>query len=109
MQLKFYEKIMTAQSALDAKGPVLGVDHLPNVQQVAVYIKFGAGTASGSVVVEGAHDPAYTGTWSNIATVAWAAADRVHMVAITGLHRALRVRISVVIGGGTVDAWAMGN
>lgn len=108
MRLLFWLQLLVAKSAQDVTG-VLPSDQLAAVQQSAVYVKFGAGTSAGAVVVEGAHDEAFTGTWANITTVNWAAANRVHLVAITGCHRAMRVRISVAIVGGTVDAYAMGN
>lgn len=108
MTNQFSQQLLAAKSAQDVVGMVQR-DRTGVVQQVAIYVVFGAGTSAGVVMVEGAHDPDYTGTWANIATVTWAAASRCHMVAITGVHRALRVRISTAIVGGTVDAHATGN
>ena len=39
----------------------------------------------------------------------WAAANRVHIAAITGAHMVVRVRISVAIVGGTVSVYGLGN
>lgn len=105
---KFWATLLTAKSAQDEVGAVPG-DTLPQATEVAVYVHFGAGTNGGTVLVEGAHDPNFSGTWATVATVAWAAANRVHLAAITGAHRALRVRISAAITGGTVNAYAIGN
>lgn len=69
-------------------------------------VVFGAGTSAGAVVVEGSHDPNYTGTWYNLGTVTWAAATKAHNVTITGPHRAIRHRVSSTIVGGTVSSYA---
>lgn len=78
-----------------------------HVIELGIDIVFGAGTGAGVVVVECAHDKDYAGTWANLATVNWAAASRVHHVAITGVFRALRIRISTAVTGGTMDAYAV--
>lgn len=105
---KFWKKLLQAQSALNDAVEVPG-DLLPQATEVAVYVEFGAGTNAGTVVVEGAHVANYGGTWANLGTVAWAAASRTHLVAITGAHAALRTRISVAVTGGTVNTYALGN
>lgn len=103
-----YTKVLAAKSALNAVGPVQG-DVLANARETAAYVVFGAGTSSGQVVVESAPFAGYAGTWAIVATVNWAAADKAHLAAITGVHLALRVRISTIIGGGTVDAYVVGS
>ena len=80
-----------------------------NVREFTVYVVFSAGCSAGAVVVEAAHSEDYTGTWSNLGTVNWAAASRAHPVSVTGCHIAIRVRISTAIVGGTIDAWAVAN
>lgn len=105
---KFWVPLLVAKSAQDVAAEV-PADVLPQATEVAVYVAFGAGTNAGTVLVEGAHVPNYAGTWALLGTVAWAAANRSHLVAITGAHRALRTRISVAVTGGTVDSYALGN
>jgi len=105
---KFFEKLLDGKSAMNAEGK-LGPVEVANIQELTNYIVFGAGSSAGAVVIESAHDKDFTGTWHNLATVTWAAASRVHEVQITGLHNAIRHRISVAIVGGTVDSYIMGN
>lgn len=98
-------QLLAAQSVIDTKQN-LG-NEVAHAEAVSVYAVFGAGTSAGAVVVEGAHDPNYTGTWAVLGTMTWAAATRVHNFAIVGNHIALRVRISVAIVGGTVDVYSL--
>lgn len=106
MRTRFNEKVIDALSALDA-GHTFDAFVSQHTQESSIYIVFGAGTSAGAVVVETSHDRTFTGVWANLATVNWAAASRVHHVAITGIFRALRVRISTAIVGGTIDAYAI--
>lgn len=98
-------KLITALSAQDAVGAV--GNEVQHAEASSFYVAFGGGTSAGAVVIEGAHDPTYTGTWAVLATLTWAAANRVHNAAIAGNHIALRARISVAIVGGTVDVWSI--
>lgn len=72
---------------------------------ITVYVKFGPGTTAGAVTVEEAPTLGETATWSPVATVTWAAANRVHAVTWTGSPGAVRTRVSTAIAGGTVDTW----
>lgn len=87
----------------------LGPDQLRAIRELAVYVVFGAGVTAGVVVVEGAHDQTFTGTWATLATISWAAESRVHYAALTGCHLWIRVRISTAVAGGTADGYATGN
>ena len=71
------------------------------------YIEFSAGSAAGVVQVETASNRDYTGTWASEATVTWSAASKAHVVHITALMQAVRLRISTTVTGGTVVAYAM--
>lgn len=75
---------------------------LSGAKNIGVYVIFGAGTSAGSVVIETAHDRAYTGAWHTVATIAWSAANKVHYVSNVGPLMALRARV-VLATGGTVD------
>lgn len=99
----------TLLSAVSAQDTVaaLPTDLVNKAIGVSIYAVYGAGVASGVVVLEGAHDPAYAGTWATIATLAWSAANKVVNAAVVGNHAALRVRVSTVLAGGTVDVYAV--
>lgn len=74
-----------------------------------VYVNWGAGTGAGAVIVESANSTTYAGTWIPLATVAWSAAGKADLVAITGVHGAIRTRISVTVTGGTVSTYFLCN
>lgn len=89
-----------AESALNTAcvfGSSLGHVH----QELAFYVLFDVGTTAGQVVIETAHDPQFTGTWDRLYAVNWLEANRVHHVAVTGVHLAIRARISSAVLGGT--------
>ena len=91
-------------SAIEATGTVLGPGFASQIRESTFYVVFGPNTTAGAVMIESAHNPAYTGTWAQQgSTVSWAAATRVHTVSITGTFLALRARISTAITGGTVS------
>lgn len=104
----FHGTLLTAQSAIETAAAIRP-DIISHAREVTLYATFGAGTSAGTVVLEAAPDPTYTGTWSNVGSIAWAAASRTHHLSVTGCHRALRARISVGIVGGTVDVHVVAN
>jgi hypothetical protein len=99
--------IQNAQTT--GNGTVIGPGYMPRCRESAIYIQWSAGTGAGGVTVETAHDPNYTGTWAPLATVAWAAASKEDVVQVTGIHAALRARISTTVTGGTVSVFATCN
>lgn len=103
-----HQNLLSGVSALNSQVTV-GTAFMPRCRESAVYISWGAGTSSGAVTVETANDAAYTGTWAPLATVAWVAASKQDVVQITGVHLAIRTRISTVIGGGTVSSFIVCN
>lgn len=106
---RLYAQLLVAQAALNTAGQV-PADLLPSARELTLYVYFGPGTNGGSVTIEEAHSPTFTGTWATVGSaVNWAAADRVHAVSVTGAHLALRARISTGITGGTVSVWAVAN
>jgi len=78
-------------------------------RELVFYTLFDLGTTAGQVTIEGAHDAAFTGTWASLSKVNWAAGNRVHHTAVTGVHAAVRVRVSIGIANGTVSVYAIGN
>lgn len=101
--------LLNAQSALNATG-VLGTGTMTNCRESAVYIQWGAGTTAGGVTIETAHDSAFTGTWATLgAAIPWVSASREDVLQITGIHGAIRTRISTLVTGGTVSTWIVCN
>ena len=103
------KKIMSALSAAEAVSDVLGPGTMSRIRELGVYVVASAGVASGVVLVEGAHSESYTGTWATLATITLTGASRVHYAAVTGVHLAVRLRISTVVAGGTVDGHIVSN
>jgi hypothetical protein len=69
---------------------------------LGVYIEWSSGVSGGVVTIEEAWDQGYTGVWSVIANITTSAASSTDVYHQTGSFRALRVRISTVVAGGTV-------
>lgn len=82
---------------------------MPGCRETAVYVSWGAGTNAGVVTIESAHSSTYAGTWAPQASVTWSAASKEDIIQITGIHGALRTRISTNVTGGTVDTYAVCN
>lgn len=95
-------KLLTAQSVIETTG-VLNEVTGSKAQGTLIVVTFGPGTSAGVVMIEGAANPDYTGTWAVLATITWVAASRAHETFITGSFLGRRVRISTAIVGGTVD------
>lgn len=104
-RLLTYKQLLAAQSALDTAG-VIKQDYGKNAESTKFYVRFGALTSAGAVIIEEASDPTYTGAWSLVATLAWSAVSKESSHLMLGNFRAVRARISVAIVGGTVDCWA---
>lgn len=99
------EELFTGKSALNY-AYTFDMYDAGRAYEIGIDIVFSAGCDAGVVVVECAHDASYAGTWANLATINWAAASRAHHAAITGVFRALRIRISTAINGGTISGYA---
>lgn len=102
------KSMLSAASALSTAASI-GPGYMPQCRETAIYLQWSAGVASGAVTIESAHDPAYTGTWAPLAVVASSGASREDIIQITGVHAAIRTRISTVLAGGTVSTWAVCN
>lgn len=108
MLTKLHRTLLDRVSALNSEG-LLRAGELSQVTELAFYVLFGVGATAGQVVIETAHDPAFTGTWATPQTVDWVAANRVHHVAMTAEHLTLRARISTAIAGGVVTVIVIGS
>lgn len=112
--LRASEQTVTAQRLINTKsasgqtGTVGGP--MANCRETAIYVDWGAGVASGVVTVETAVDQNYTGTWAPLSVVTFAAtAPKQDVVQITGVHWAIRTRISTIVAGGTINTWLVCN
>jgi hypothetical protein len=102
------QKFMVAQTTQDVVA-LLPTDYAGHYVESTFYIVWSVGSAAGSVVVETAHDPVYTGLWSNLGTSNFSAANKVTSISISGVYAAVRIRIATAITTGTVDVWALAS
>ncbi len=99
-------QLLATASAANATGTVVGPAFMARCQQTAIYIDWGTGVASGAVTIESAVDNNYAGTWAPLFTDTFVSgAPKQDILQITGVHWAIRTRISTVIAGGTVNSW----
>lgn len=78
-------------------------------RNAVVYAVWGAGTNAGVITVESAHTTTYAGTWASLGTITWMAATKADLLALTGVHGAIRTRISTTVTGGTVSTYYLCN
>ena len=81
----------TADETTGAVTPLNGSKHFN------VSVEWGAGTSAGVVQIETAPHKDYSGTWSNLTSFTWAAAESVDVWRGTGPFGAIRARISTAI------------
>ena len=100
-------KVISAQSAVDS-GALVVVDTLGN-PFITLYVRSGAGVASGVVALESSPDGDVSANskWTATpeASITTNAASTTFSVSVNEGHRYVRARISTIIGGGTIDAW----
>jgi hypothetical protein len=101
---------LVSVSAVESTHTAIGPGFMARGRETVVYISWGTAVTSGAVKVESANSEAYTGTWATLATVTFAGtAPNQDIVQITGVHGALRTRVSTVLAGGTVSTFFMVN
>lgn len=93
---------LATQTAAQLAAATLGPGTATRAKEWVAYAKFGAGTTAGVVTVEAASDPNDAGTWASIGTLSWSAASKTEKLNFTGIHSAIRARISTNVVGGTV-------
>lgn len=104
------QNLLVNQSAAQATHTPVGPAFMPRGRETAIYVSWSAGVTSGVVTIETADNSAYTGTWAPLATVTFAGtAPNEQIVQITGVHLAVRCRISTVVAGGTVSSMIVVN
>lgn len=108
------EVLINAASASGTTG-YLGVNTAGAVNaasqatEYGVYVEFAGGSSAGTVLIETASTPTYSGTWAVLATVNWAADNKCTYVALTNAIRTFRARISSTVTGGNVTVTAIAN
>jgi len=90
-------------SAIEDKSTVLRADAVSSASNLTLYIVWSETAAAGTVVIEAAHDPGYRGTWARLVEIPWSGANRVDEFAISGVHIAVRARITQTITSGSVS------
>lgn len=86
-----------------------GSGTMSQCRESVIYVQWSAGTDAGVVKIESAHDESYTGTWATLATITWSAASKEDVVQITGIHAAIKTRVSTTVTNGTVTTWIACN
>jgi hypothetical protein len=102
------QKIMQAVTTQEAVA-VLPDDYIGRYVESTFYVVWNHTSGAGSVVVETAHSPSYTGTWANLATANWSAIDKITSISISGVYAAVRVRIATAVTSGAVDVWVLAS
>lgn len=102
--------LLSGASATATTPGVLATGTMPQCRESAIYVQWTAGTTAGVVSIESAHDAAFTGTWAALTTATWATANKEDIIQITGIHGALRARVSTLVAGGSgVNVFAVCN
>lgn len=101
--------LQNAASADEAPGLALAIPD--SFKHHTIIIQTSAGVASGAVQPESADNPAYAGVWAPVGggpiTVPAASSESIYN--FEGVFKALRCRISTIIGGGTVTVIYVGS
>lgn len=100
--------LIDALTAQNASGTI-GIADAANSREWGFYVEFSSGSAAGVVLIETASDENYAGTWAVLSTVTWSAQSKSHYVALTGVFRAIRARISSAVTTGTVNVRVVMN
>lgn len=102
--------MLTAQSVDETASTFQGIANSVPMQGFHHHISWSTGVTSGVVEIECADASTYAGTWAPIATVTFAGtAPKQDYVYSPGRPKAIRHRISTVIGGGTVTTRLVGG
>lgn len=107
-----FETVVVSQALLvnaTTGSAVVGRSASQQCRAGVVYVVWGAGTGAGVVTIESAYTSTYAGTWAPLTTVTWSAASKTDLFAITGVHGALRTRVSTTVTGGTVNTYFLCN
>jgi hypothetical protein len=79
-------------------------------RELTVFVQGNGTITGGTLVIEEARSPDYTGTWSQIGSAVTPVSNSVQAIHITGCFLALRARVtSNILGGGSVTVEFVGN
>lgn len=81
----------------------LGPERLTQAKELAFYVVFGPSAKTGTVMVEAAHSVGHVGEWAPLHRIDFTSPGKVHYVAITGTHLAIRLRVADAIVGDTAS------
>lgn len=103
--------MLTAATVTNTAGTVIGPGYMPRCRESAIYISWTTAVTAGVVTIETSYDPAYIGTWAPLGVVTFAGtAPKQDVVQITGIHGAVRSRLSTgTTGGSGVSSWMLCN
>lgn len=99
----FWGKVM---SLVTTGTKSLDLNSSTKATKITVWVVFAAFTTAGTLVVEGAHDEAYAGTWETLGTIAWSAASTNKSITVSGPFHAVRVRWTANVVGGLAEVYA---
>lgn len=83
--------------------------NIERARETIAYVGFRANCTAGVIAIEEAPYVGYTGTWVSIGSVTFSAADKMHRVASTGIHSAIRARVTTAVDGDGADVWIVAN
>ena len=87
----------------------IGPAFLQGVKEIGLYAEFSEKAVGGAVLIESAHDEAYTGRWAPVVKISCVEGGAVEYRALTGVHGALRARVVEPPMGGTVAVYVLGT
>lgn len=90
---------------------VVGPGRLRGCTEVLFTVTFPPGSTVGQLELEGSDDGSFTGTWNNLGSVPWTAANKKEQIRFTGAESFLRMRCSTAVdgvGGAKVTAKGVG-
>lgn len=105
------KKLLDAKTAINTTtNATVGSSYMSQCRESAIYVDWSTSISAGAVTIESAVDENYTGTWAPLIVVTYASGSpKQDIVQITGVHWAIRTRISTAMTGGTVSTWIVCN
>lgn len=102
--------LLVAASVLNTTTNAIVAGQMGFCRESAIYVSWSTGVSSGAVTIESAVDETYASTWAPLQVVTYTSGSpKQDIVQITGVHWALRTRVSTVLAGGTVSTWLVCN
>jgi hypothetical protein len=103
-------EIRFASLSAATTGTGVAADAAALARDLTVFVQGNGTITGGTLVIEEARSPDYTGTWSQIGTALTPVTNTVQAIHISGCFLALRARITAnITGGGSVTVEFVGN